>query len=222
METFHTVKQGEHLSRIAKQYGFSDYRTIWEHARNTDLRKKRENPNVIFPGDQVFIPEKQVKEEPRPTDKRHRFQVRRHALRLRIVLENLSRKPISGAACDLRVEGELEQLTTDGQGMIQQEIAPAAESGLLVVKNPQPATEAMPLPMPVKIGHLDPVDEASGQKARLNNLGYFAGPFEGQSAELNKEMFLSAIEEFQCDHGLVVDGKCGQQTQAKLKQVHGS
>ena len=34
-------------------------------------------------------------------------------------------------------------------------------------------------------------------------------------------MFLSAIEEFQCDHGLVVDGKCGPATQAKLKQVHG-
>ena len=49
MATLHTVVQGEHLSRIAKQYGFTDYRVIWEHRRNAALRGKR-NPNVLFPG----------------------------------------------------------------------------------------------------------------------------------------------------------------------------
>jgi len=34
--------------------------------------------------------------------------------------------------------------------------------------------------------------------------------------------FLSAVEEFQCDNGLTVDGDCGPNTQAKLKEVHGS
>jgi peptidoglycan hydrolase-like protein with peptidoglycan-binding domain len=33
--------------------------------------------------------------------------------------------------------------------------------------------------------------------------------------------FRSAVEEFQCDHGLTVDGDCGAQTQAKLLSVHG-
>ncbi len=56
----------------------------------------------------------------------------------------------------------------------------------------------------------------------LLNLGYLAGPFGGRSDEENRMMFLSAIEEFQCDHGLVVDGKCGPGTQAQLKQIHGS
>jgi murein L,D-transpeptidase YcbB/YkuD len=45
--------------------------------------------------------------------------------------------------------------------------------------------------------------------------------FEGRTAEENKALFLSAVEEFQCDHGLTVDGKCGPATQARLKQAHG-
>ncbi len=72
--------------------------------------------------------------------------------------------------------------------------------------------------IPLKIGHLDPVDVQTGQIARLNNLGYFAGPLD----PLDEKLLLSAIEEFQCDKGLQVDGKCGLKTQAKLVEVHGS
>ncbi len=53
----HTVKQGEHISRITEQYRFFDYHTIWDHANNSALKQKRQNPNVLLPGDQLFIPE---------------------------------------------------------------------------------------------------------------------------------------------------------------------
>ena len=33
--------------------------------------------------------------------------------------------------------------------------------------------------------------------------------------------FEMAVEEFQCDQGLKVDGICGPQTQAKLKKLYG-
>ena len=71
--------------------------------------------------------------------------------------------------------------------------------------------------IPIKIGHLDPIETPSGQWARLNNLGYF--PEEPK--EENTDAMKSAVEEFQCDHNLAVDGVCGPQTQKKLKQVHG-
>jgi hypothetical protein len=53
----HTVVQGEYLSKIARNYGFSDYRTIWEHPKNAALKQARQNPNVLFPGDRLFIPD---------------------------------------------------------------------------------------------------------------------------------------------------------------------
>ena len=65
MSSVHTVVQGEHLSGIANKYGFTSYKTIWDHAQNAELKKKRQNPNVIFPGDELFIPDKGQKEESR-------------------------------------------------------------------------------------------------------------------------------------------------------------
>jgi hypothetical protein len=215
----HTVVQGEHLSSIAKKYGFSSYKTIWDHGQNAELKKKRQNPNVIFPGDQLFIPDKGQKEESRNTEQKHRFELKTEKLKLRLVLEDLYEKPIANAKAELRIDNEEFKLTTNGQGRIEQDIKATDERGFLTIKDPQtPINEIL---IPIKIGHLDPVDEVSGQKARLNNLGYFAGPLEGKSEEENKAMFQSAVEEFQCDHSLQVDGKCGPNTQAKLKQVHG-
>jgi N-acetylmuramoyl-L-alanine amidase len=219
MAGHHTVVQGEHLSSIAMKYGFSSYKTIWDHGQNADLKKKRQNPNVIFPGDRLFIPDKSEKEESRNTEKKHRFELKTERLKLRLVLEDLYEKPIANAKCELHIENESKELTTDGQGKIEQEIRPEVQRALLIIKDPQTPINEMAIP--IKIGDLDPVNEESGLKARLNNLGYFAGPLEGKSEEENKTMFLSAIEEFQCDHGLVVDGKSGANTQAKLKQVHG-
>jgi N-acetylmuramoyl-L-alanine amidase len=217
--TYHTVVQGEHLSGIAKEYGFASYKTIWDHGQNAELKKKRRNPNVIFPGDELFIPDKGEKEESRNTEQRHRFELKTEKLKLRLVLEDLYEKPIANAKCALHIENESKELTTDGQGKIERDIKPTDKRAFLTIKDPQtPINEIL---IPIKIGDLDPEKKESGQKARLNNLGYFAGPLEGKSDEENKAMFLSAVEEFQCDHGLVVDGKCGPNTQAKLKQVHG-
>ena len=220
MTTYHTVVQGEYLSGIAAKYGFSTFKSIWDHPQNAELKKKRQNPNVIFPGDRLFIPDRVQKLAVVGTSLQHQFVLKAEKLKLRLALEGLHGKPIANAKCDLTIDGQTFPVTTDDQGKFEQDIKRGAQGGSLTVKGAQTPIDGMVIP--VKIGHLDPVDEVAGQQARLNNLGYFAGPFEGSSAEENKALFLSAVEEFQCDHGLLVDGKCGPATQAKLKQVHGS
>ena len=54
----HIVRAGENLTAIARKYGYSDWKTIYDHARNADFRKKRPNPNVIMPGDEIYVPDK--------------------------------------------------------------------------------------------------------------------------------------------------------------------
>jgi N-acetylmuramoyl-L-alanine amidase len=215
MAGYYTVKQGDYISSIAAENGFTDYRIIWDHGQNAELKQKRQNPNVLFPGDRLFIPDREEKHEPCPTDQKHIFKARRSTLRLRLILEDFYEEPIAGVPCDLVVRGDTRRVTTDGTGKLDEIIPPDTHDASLFIRGPQ--TPFQDEQIPVHVGHLDPLDETSGQAARLANLGYYFGPLE----PVDKDDFVSAVEEFQCDHGLKVDGKCGPATQAKLKQVHG-
>src|SRR4030095_14342956 len=56
---YYTVKQGDHVAGIAFRFGLSDFRTIWDHPNNTELKNKRQNPNVLFPGDVLYVPDRE-------------------------------------------------------------------------------------------------------------------------------------------------------------------
>lgn len=208
MATNHTVQQGEYLASIAAKYGLSP-QTIWDDPGNAPLKQKRQNPNVLFPGDTLSIPDKKPKTETAATGQRLRVRLNIQPIKLKIVVKDNSNKPIANTDCTLKLEGKEFKLKTDGEGKLEQDIPATAKEGSLEIND---------IIIPLKIGHLDPVEEKSGQMARLNNLGYDAGDINN----INEQQFLSAVEEFQCDHKLTVDGKCGPNTQSKLKEVHGS
>jgi N-acetylmuramoyl-L-alanine amidase len=213
--TDYVVKEGDYLAKIARDHGFTDSSPIWDHPKNAELRKKRRDPNILFPGDHLFIPDRELRVESGATGQRHHFKVRRPILKLRLVLEDMYEKPLANANCDIAIGTEFRRITTDAYGRIEQVIPPEAQDALLVIRDEQ--TPFIGDEIPVKIGQLDPVNEISGQKARLNNLGYFAGSIDQNATEA----FRSAVEEFQCDHGLLIDGICGPHTQQRLEQIHG-
>jgi len=232
MSSTHVVKQGEHLSGIAYRYGFSGYKVIWDYPANAGLKKLRENPSILLPGDELVIPDREPRVESRPVDARHRFVAPAEELELRLSIRDGGNKPVKGVKFLLVVEGVDAELDADGQGVVEKKIPKTSANALLLVRDPKRLVQ---LEVGLKIGHLDPVDTRSGQMARLNNLGYMAGdaddPTEGATttssasdpaeAKARKERFKSAVEEFQCDSGLHVDGVCGRNTQAKLREVHG-
>jgi LysM repeat protein len=55
-----TVKQGDTLSKIAKQAKLSSWRPVW------DLNKKVKHPNLIYPGQKLLLPAKGEKIKHRP------------------------------------------------------------------------------------------------------------------------------------------------------------
>lgn len=211
MSQSHVVQQGEHLTQIAEQYGFRDYQTIWDHPRNAALKARRKNPNVLLPNDELFIPDKVQKTAACPTTQRHRFQIQAQQVWLRIIVKDVDDEPIVDTPYRLEVEGQVWELRTKSGGLIEQQIPKSAKAGKLVLPE-------LSMLLPFRIGELDPVEETTGWQARLNNLGYRAGT----STDPDDPQLRSAIEEFQCDYDLTVDGVCGAQTQTKLKTLHGS
>jgi hypothetical protein len=210
----HTVQQGECLSRIAAQYGFRNFRTVYDHPRNEHLRNSRPDPNLLFPGDVVFIPDKAPKQESRATDMTHRFRLSGERRVLRLVLEDLDGKKMAAEPYDLNVEGKLIHGVTGPDGLIEHVIPLNAVNGFIRTKRYM---------WPLNIAHLNPLDNAhdsgvSGIQARLRNMGYNPGAIDGILGPLTKE----AILEFQADNPpLAVDGICGPKTKAVLVQAYG-
>ncbi len=211
----HEVTQGEHLSSIAAQYGFPDYTKVWNHPGNAELKELRKNPNVLFDGDVLFIPDKEQKQESGATTQRHTYEISMSQLMLNLVLEDSYEKPIAGAPVYLTLGEKVCNMTSDANGKVQQVIPMDVQQCNLLIKSD--ATAYSDEFFNVMVGYLDPIDTLSGQSARLNNLGYFAGT----PNDANDPDFQSAVQEFQCDHNLTVDGDPGPVTQSKLKQVHG-
>lgn len=220
MASDYTIKQGDYLAKIAKEHGFPDWRPIWDHASNTALRDKRKDPNILLPGDQLHIPDRETKDVSAATDMRHRYVVKRPPLQLILRLDEMFRRRLSGASYQLFLGEEIHARATDGDGRLTHDVPPGTAEARLIVKNVPVAGQDTAFP--IKIGHLNPVEERSGQAQRLNNLGYFAGPYPDNDDQENQRIFVSAVQEFQCDHQLKVDGVCGPQTQAKLVDAHGA
>jgi hypothetical protein len=211
----HVVLQGEHLSQISAKYGFLDYRTVWDHPGNADLKALRKTPNVLMPGDTVHIPDKLKKQESRGTGLLHRFQVPSQHLSLHIALKDWANQPLANTECELQLEGKSIPLKTDAAGRIRVPISITEAEATLTFKDPMVPFDLL---IPIKIGHLDPVDSASGQMARLSNLGYITRPLE----DVDDIVLTRTVQEFQCDTGLPVTGDCDAATQSKLKEMHGS
>ena len=57
MSTPYTVQRGDNLTKIANRHGFRNWRAIYDHPDNAGFKRLRSNPNLIYPGDVIQIPE---------------------------------------------------------------------------------------------------------------------------------------------------------------------
>jgi N-acetylmuramoyl-L-alanine amidase len=194
MATDHTVCQGECLSSIAKKYGFVNYKTIYNHSSNSDFRKKRPDPNVIYPGDVIHIPDKEPRQEACDSGKAHRFKIAKAKVELKIVIKDDDGKAIANTPYELEFAGLRVEGKTDKNGLLQQEIPIGTQSATLYLKD-------LDTRWNLEIGSLDPVHDhddvnsaiISGIQGRLNNLGYPCGSVDGTLGPKTR----AALKDFQ-------------------------
>jgi putative peptidoglycan binding protein/LysM domain-containing protein len=210
----HTVQPGECLSRIAQRYGFGNYLAVWNDPSNARLRSKRLNPNVLFPGDVVNIPNKKEKTMSASTQRRHKFIVKLPKKELRVVFIDATGKPLGNVDYVLVVDGDCEPGKTDGDGLLK---------ATLPIRLGSVVVEIAGRHLKLDLGELNPIgdlveNDASGVQQRLRNLGYDVGPIDGKYGARTS----SAIRFFQVEHNLEIDGKPSMATLEKLVETHGS
>ncbi len=210
----HVVKQGETLSGIAREHGFADWRLVYNHASNAELRKKRPDPNVLYPGDKIQLPDVKPRTVSRKTGGGGPFTLQTRSRVVRLKLVDPAGKAMGSAKYTLTFTGKPPvEGSTKGDGTLEVPLPATCRDALLVVGEQR---------FKLQLGHLNPMDDVpdegvSGAQARLANLGYAVAEATGTLDAATKV----ALAAFQADQGLEVDGTLSAATKSKLKEAHG-
>ncbi|MGK3988663.1 peptidoglycan-binding protein [Sorangium sp. So ce136] len=210
----HIVRQGECLSSIAPKYGFADWRVIYNHPDNAEFKKRRPNPNLIYPGDVLVIPDMEPKAVEVPTGGKHVFTVKVPKTVLRLLLE--VEEPF---AYELKYRDVVVSGTTDGKSPIEHPIPADLDGAELAAWPDTPGNEearAGGVTWALQLGHLDPIESASGVQGRLKNLGYFSREVDGKDGP----ELANALAWYQSASGLEPTGVLDDATRAKLLKRH--
>ena len=207
-----TVAQGDCVLSLARRFGRLPQQ-IWEAPENAELRQARAH-NVLLPGDRAFIPALRIKTIPAATEQRHVYQAHGATCVLRMQLLR-EQQPRANLQYALTVPGKVHRGVTDGDGdgILEVTIRADAQGGILHLEDP--AGEEV---YPLRLGHLNPLDDVTGVQARLNNLDFACGAVDGQTGPLTQ----AALAAFQHAHGLQVTGHIDDATRHKLLERHGS
>jgi len=177
---------------------------------NVALKNKRKDPNVLFAGDVVFVPEREIREESCATDGSHKFVRKGVPAKLRLQLRGGDGQPRPDVHYTLVIDGKSVDGSTDSDGWIEETIPPVAERGELLLRSGEVYK--------LRLGHLDPVEELTGVQARLKALGYYAGPSDGQMTQQLKD----SLRAYQKARGMADTGLSDAAVQAALKSDYGS
>ncbi len=220
MPKTYIVKQGDCISSIAFKYNlFPD--VIWDHSDNANLKNDRKDPNALFPGDKVVIPDKREKEEECETGQTHRFRRKGVPEKLRILFSDDEDESRSGVpyVIDVRTKSgrpvPLERGETDDDGLLDISIPPDVNQGEIRLGegDEQEVINLGP-------GDLDPANTISGAIARLKNMGYDCGEHDDRL----DEDAIECIRLFQkrYDLPLIDDGatKIEQETIDKIEEIY--
>ena len=237
------VVSGDCIDSIALRHGLFP-ETLWNHSSNAELKKSRKDPNVLFPGDKLFIPDIRLKQVDSPTEKKQRF--RRKGVPAKLKLRFLKAKDTPPKAEESQASGDddCSSYSESAAAAPPQEMEPIANAafrldvegqitegqsdgdGVVKVSIPPNALRAVitfypgtpdAKEFPLALGEMDPIDTIVGARKRLCNLGY---PVSTAENEMSHEL-MDVIGRFQQDNGLTVDGKLNDATKDKLKDKHG-
>ena len=203
----YVVRPGDCLTKIAGAFGF-DWQTLWNLPENCELKQKRKDPNVLFPGDRIFVPDLRLRHHDSATNKRHTFRRKGVPAKLRLrFLEDGDPRELEPYL--LNVDGDVRKGTLSQDGHLEEWIPTNADSVQITLGDDDPIT--------INLGTVDPITKVSGVQGRLSNLGFDPGPIDNKMGPKTRR----AIRKFQNQHDLEITGELDEDTRKTLVEVHG-
>ena len=205
-DTTYTVRSGDTLWAIGEKFSLP-WEKIWNAPQNDQFKKDRGNPNILYPGDELVIPDREQRDESGGTEQKHSFKKPGKA-RIRIAVLDLDHEPMAGVEFKfVRSSEVLAEGSTGSDGIAELKLAKRAGGISLVL----PWGE-----FPVEVGELDPANTVRGIQQRITNLGIDAGPIDGIYGPLTR----AGIVAFQRIEGIDETGEPDEDLIKKLRERH--
>jgi len=217
----HVVIEGERMSTIAFLEGV-DAQATWDDQKNAALKKKREDPEILMPGDKVVVRKQADQHDGKPeagndhdeaavlSELKLHFFLAGKPLASKLLMMTIAQTPPAAKGYPTVVP-----LTTQPDGSLRFHLHPLVTE--CTFKFLDPVFEIRLL-----VGHLHPIDAGGGVEQRLNNLGYHCplpAPSPGKEQEkAQKVLRAHALARFQADIGAAVTGEGSQD--ALRKHTH--
>lgn len=207
----HVVRQGEYLRKLAYRFGVAPD-DLWNHPKNADLKARRSNIDALCSGDLLFVPSKQKDGLPLTKGVVNRYVATvprvTLTLRLRDGDEPMKNEPYVIHGLGRKLEG-----TTDGEGVVKIDLPIDVHTASVELPRKR-------LTYHVAAGHMDCIQEDSGVRMRLANLGLYAAPADAEPEELAQAM--RALLRFQKGQSMEATGILDDATREALLAAHGS
>lgn len=214
MAKTYTIQKGDCVESVSRKFGFGDFRIIYDHPNNAELKQKRPKPNLLVAGDEVFIPDIELKEESGSTESRHSFELVTKPVKLRMVLKDDKDQPFADKQYELKVGDQEYTGNTDSSGYFEHEISPGAKSGELKLHTEDDKLKV--LTWNLQIGALEPPDTTRGVQERLKNLGFYYGSASGRVGKRTK----TAVKAFKKKKNMTVNETIDDELRGKLRDSH--
>lgn len=207
----HIVEQGESVESIAFQHGHF-WQTLWNHPENADLKTLRKDPNVLFPGDRIYVPELRQGSVEVKTGATYRFRRKGVPSKLHLILR-MNDRVLANTPYAIEIDGKVLQGESNDKGEVIQPIAPNAKGGRIRV-----GVGFASVIYDLDLRALDPIDTVSGVQARLRNLGYTIPAVSGEIDSSTR----AALARFRKEHGLSGDdAEPDQPLRSALESAYG-
>ena len=221
----YVIRQGDYVAKLAHRHGF-DAAEVWQLPKNETLRRKRGSPDILYPGDILYIPER---DQPGQSvraggEQRYRARVPSTTVSLQLLDDG---QPIADQECEVvgvaaAVAGQPVVVKTDGDGRIELDVP-------VIVDEFEVYVPSLHTTYAVRVGHMDPTAEMLGVVKRLRNLGYLDDddddgdePDEEGDFPDEDEDVAAAIAAFQHDRGMIITSVADGALLAALKKAHRS
>jgi hypothetical protein len=185
----------DRVPALARNHGFTNWRTVWDFAGNASLKALRENPNVLWEGDEVAIPSK-VQRVAEVVGGSAEFVVNREQEKVvRIRPLDFELQPFDGIR--YRAKGDNPDINKGiipPSGFIVLQISMEERKGVLLLFLSN-APDATPLDWNFDIQDEALAASAEGEAQRLVNLGFATTLPEGDEKSEDHRLALVAYRE---------------------------